>query len=80
MEFIVNKLCGINLNIVRAVETLDKFEKMFDNFDVQTKMMDDVLDNIELLNIWININILFIFYQMLINVNDKLLIELFILW
>ena len=42
--------------------------------------MDDVLDNIELLNIWININILFIFYQMLINVNDKLLIELFILW
>ena len=42
----VNKLSGINLNTVGAVETLDNFEKMFDNLDVQTKMMDDVLDNI----------------------------------
>ena len=28
------------------METLEKFEKMFDNIDVNTKMMDDVLDNI----------------------------------
>ena len=46
MASMVNKLSGINLNTVGAVETLDKFEKMFDNLDVQTKMMDDVLDNI----------------------------------
>ena len=46
MASMVNKLSGINLNAVGAVETLDKFEKMFDNIDVQTKMMDDVLDNI----------------------------------
>ena len=42
----VNKLTGINLNAVGAVETLENFEKMFDNIDVQSKMMDDVLDNI----------------------------------
>ena len=47
MASMVNKLSGINLNTVGAVETLDKFEKMFDNLDVQTKMMDDVLDNIQ---------------------------------
>ena len=47
MASMVNKLSGINLNAVGAVETLDKFEKMFDNLDVQTKMMDDVLDNIQ---------------------------------
>ena len=46
MASMVNKLSSINLNAVGAVETLDKFEKMFDNIDVQTKMMDDVLDNI----------------------------------
>jgi charged multivesicular body protein 1 len=46
MASMVNKLSGINLNTVGAVETLDNFEKMFDNLDVQTKMMDDVLDNI----------------------------------
>lgn len=46
MVSMVNKLSGINLNAVGAVETLEKFEKMFDNIDVQTKMMDDVLDNI----------------------------------
>jgi len=46
MASMVNKLSGINLNAVGAVETLDQFEKMFDNIDVHTKMMDDVLDNI----------------------------------
>ena len=46
MASMVNQLSGINLNAVGAVETLEKFEKMFDNIDVQTKMMDDVLDNI----------------------------------
>ena len=46
MASMVNKLSSINLNAVGAVETLDQFEKMFDNIDVQTKMMDDVLDNI----------------------------------
>ena len=46
MASMVNKLSSINLNAVGAVETLDKFEKMFDNIDVHTKMMDDVLDNI----------------------------------
>ena len=46
MASLVNQLNGINLNSVGAVETLDKFEKMFDNLDVHTKMMDDVLDNI----------------------------------
>ena len=46
MASMVNKLSSINLNTVGAVETLDNFEKMFDNLDVQTKMMDDVLDNI----------------------------------
>ena len=46
MASLVNQLNGINFNSVGAVETLDKFEKMFDNLDVHTKMMDDVLDNI----------------------------------
>ena len=46
MASMVNQLSGINLNTVGAVETLEKFEKMFDNIDVNTKMMDDVLDNI----------------------------------
>ena len=46
MASMVNKLSSINLNAVGAVETLDQFEKMFDNIDVHTKMMDDVLDNI----------------------------------
>ena len=46
MASLVNRLGGINLNSVEAVETLEKFEKMFDNLDVNQKMMDDVLDNI----------------------------------
>ena len=46
MASMVNQLSGINLNAVGAVETLEKFEKIFDNIDVNTKMMDDVLDNI----------------------------------
>ncbi len=46
MANMVNQLSGINLNSVGAMETLEKFEKMFDNIDVNTKMMDDVLDNI----------------------------------
>ena len=46
MASMVNQLNGINLNAVGAVETLEKFEKMFDNIDIPTKMMDDVLDNI----------------------------------
>lgn len=46
MASMVNKLSGINLNSVGAVETLDKFEKLFDNLEVHTKMTDDVLDNI----------------------------------
>jgi len=46
MASLVNQLSGMNFNSVGAVETLDKFEKLFDNLDVNTKMMDDVLDNI----------------------------------
>ena len=46
MSSIVNKLSGIDLNAVGAVETLEKFEKRFDNIDAQIKTMDDVLDNI----------------------------------
>ena len=46
MANMVNQLSHVNLNTVGAVETLDKFEKLFDNIDVNTKMMDDVLDNI----------------------------------
>ena len=46
MANMVNQLSHVNLNTVGAVETLDKFEKLFDNLDVNTKMMDDVLDNI----------------------------------
>ena len=46
MANMVSKLSGINLNSVGAVETLDKFDKLFDNLEVHTKMTDDVLDNI----------------------------------
>ena len=46
MASLVNQLNGINFNSVGAVETLKKKKKMFDNLDVHTKMMDDVLDNI----------------------------------
>ena len=46
MANMVNQLSHINLNTVGAVETLDNFEKLFDNLEVNSKMMDDVLDNI----------------------------------
>ena len=46
MANLVNQMSTVNFNSVGAVETMEKFEKMFDNLDVQTKMMDDVLDNI----------------------------------
>ena len=46
MANLVNQMSSINFNAVGAVETMEKFEKMFDNLDVQTKMMDDVLDNL----------------------------------
>ena len=46
MANMVSKLSSINLNSVGAVETLDKFDKLFDNLEVHTKMTDDVLDNI----------------------------------
>ena len=46
MANLVNQMSGVNFNAVGAVETMEKFEKMFDNIDVNTKMMDDVLDNI----------------------------------
>ena len=39
-------MSAVNFNAVDAVQTMENFEKMFDNLDVQTKMMDDVLDNI----------------------------------
>ena len=46
MASLVNKMSGMNFNAVNTLETLENFEKVFDNVDVQTKMMDDVLDNI----------------------------------
>ena len=46
MANMFNQLSHINLNTVGAVETLDNFEKLFDNLEVNSKMMDDVLDNI----------------------------------
>ena len=48
MANLVNQMSKVNFNSVGAVETMENFEKMFDNLDVQTKMMDDVLDNINL--------------------------------
>ena len=46
MAKLVNQMSAVNFNAVDAVQTMENFEKMFDNLDVQTKMMDDVLDNI----------------------------------
>ena len=46
MANLVNQMSHVNFNTVGAVETMEKFEKMFDNLDVQSKMMDDVLDNL----------------------------------
>ena len=48
MANLVNQMSHVNFNAVNAVQTMENFEKMFDNLDVQTKMMDDVLDNINL--------------------------------
>ena len=48
MANLVNQMSAMNFNAVGAVETMEKFEKMFDNLDVQTKMMDDVLDNLNM--------------------------------
>ena len=48
MANLVNQISSMNFNAVGAVETMEKFEKMFDNLDVQTKMMDDVLDNLNM--------------------------------
>ena len=48
MANLVNQMSAVNFNAVGAVETMEKFEKMFDNLDVQTKMMDDVLDNLNM--------------------------------
>lgn len=46
MASMVRKLGQMNFNMVGTMETLENFEQMFDNIDVKTKMMDDVLDNI----------------------------------
>ena len=48
MANLVNQMSAVNFNAVDAVQTMENFEKMFDNLDVQSKMMDDVLDNINL--------------------------------
>ena len=48
MANLVNKMNKVDFNAVDAVETMEKFEKMFDNLDVQTKMMDNVLDNLNM--------------------------------
>ena len=48
MANLVDKMSTVNFNAVGAVETMEKFEKMFDNLDVQTKMMDNVLDNLNM--------------------------------
>ena len=48
MANLVNDMSKVNFNTVGAVQTMEQFEKMFDNLDIQTKMMDDVLDNINL--------------------------------
>ena len=48
MANLVNQMSAVNFNAVDAVQTMENFEKMFDNLDVQTKMMDDVLDNINM--------------------------------
>ena len=45
---LTNKIGGIgNMNdLTKMVETMDNFEKMCDNLDIQSKMMDDVFDNV----------------------------------
>ena len=48
MANLVDQMSTVNFNAVGAVETMEKFEKMFDNLDVQTKMMDNVLDNLNM--------------------------------
>lgn len=46
MQGLVGKMAHMNFNTVGAMETLENFEKLFDNLDVQGKTMDNVLDNI----------------------------------
>lgn len=48
MRELVSKMTGMaNLgDITKMMETMDTFEKMFDNIDVTDKMMNDVFDNI----------------------------------
>ena len=48
MANLVNQMSHVNFNAVNAVQTMENFEKMFDSLDVQTKMMDDVLDNLNM--------------------------------
>lgn len=45
---LMNKMGNIaEMNdLTKVVETMDNFEKMFDNLDVQSKMMDEVFDNV----------------------------------
>jgi len=47
MTNLTNKLLSSgNLNVVKMVETMDNFEKVFDNLEVDDQMMNQVLDNV----------------------------------
>ena len=48
MKNVVSKISGMtNLNdVTKMMETMDNFEKMFDNIDVNANMMNEVLDNV----------------------------------
>ena len=48
MKNVVSKISGMtNLNdVTKMMETMDNFEKMFDNIDVNANMMGEVLDNV----------------------------------
>ena len=47
MTNLTNKLLSSgNLNVVKMVETMDNFEKVFDNLEVNDQMMNQVLDNV----------------------------------
>ena len=48
MKNVVSKISGMtNLNdVTKMMETMDNFEKMFDNIDVNANIMGEVLDNV----------------------------------
>ena len=48
MSNLVAKMTGVTgmSDLTKMVETMDNFEKIFDNLDVSDKMMNDVFDNV----------------------------------